>query len=163
MKVSFLTVVLLGLTARVVAAPDPRHSWRGQSGGTSFTTKRSERRPLHARDTCPAPADIPTTAPKANPFVPFTQAEIDSVAEWLLSPSQGLNLTNTSSPTLSLSDNYIWRIDVFKPNKTDVLAYLDGNTTVPRYAHVALIQGGLDVPIVAEYSVSQIAVWVLPV
>jgi len=86
------------------------------------------------------------------------------VVEWLLSPSQGLNLTNTSSPTLSLSDNYIWRVDVFKPNKTDVLAYLDGNATaVPRYALVALIQGGLDEPIVAEYTVSQTASPILPV
>lgn len=100
--------------------------------------------------------DIPTTAPKGNPFVALSQAEIDSVAAWLLSPFQGLNLTNTSSPTVSLSENYIWHIDVFKPNKTDVIAYLDANGTVPRYARVALIQGGLDVPIVAEYSVSLI-------
>lgn len=128
----------------------------GRSGETALPAKRSTRRSLQSRDTCPAPADIPTTAPKANPFGALSQTEIDSVAAWLLSPSQGLNLTNTSSPTVSLSDNYIWHIDVFKPNKTDVIAYLDSNKTVSRYAQVSLIQGGLDVPIVAEYSVSLI-------
>lgn len=79
---------------------------------------------------------------------------MDDLAEWLLAPGQGLNLTSTSSPNISLSDNYIWHLDVLKPNKSDVLSYLDGNGTVPRYARVTLIEGGLEVPVVGEYSVS---------
>lgn len=148
-----LAVFLLSLVGLGVAAPDTRYSRSIQFGEQPIPSRRYDAQ-LKARDVCPVPVDITTTAPKANPFIALSQDEIDAVGRWLLSPAQGLNLTDTSNPNVSLSDNYIWHIDVLKPNKTDVLSYLDGNGTVPRYAQVALIQGGLQVPIVAVYSVS---------
>lgn len=155
MKVVYLSAALLRLLDLASAVPGRRYSWRDVSGATGYAQERSERRILKARDTCEVPVDIPVSAPKPNPFVALSQDEIDAVASWLLSPDQGLNLTNTSGPSISLSDNYIWHIDVLKPNKTDVLSYFDANGTIPRYARVALIQGGLDIPTVSEYSVSQ--------
>lgn len=151
--IKLLPVILLTLRGLGLAAPDTRYSRSIQVGEKLIVSKRSNSQ-LKIRDECPVPVEISTTAPKSNPFVPFSQDEIDAVGRWLLSPAQGLNLTDTSNPNVSLSDNYIWHIDVLKPNKTDVLAYLDGDGTVPRYAQVALIQGGLKIPIVAEYSVS---------
>lgn len=148
-----LTVVLLNLVSLGVAAPDTRYS-RSIPVKNQFVPSRSYNGQIKARDVCPVPTQISTTAPKANPFVALSQDEIDAVGRWLLSPDQGLNLTDTNNPNVSLSDNYIWHIDILKPNKTDVLSYLDGDGTVPRHARVALIQGGLEVPVVAEYSVS---------
>lgn len=148
--IKLLTGVLFNLVALGVAAPNPSYSRFGEN---SVPSKRHDSQ-LKARDVCPVPVEITTTAPKPNPFVALSQDEIDAVGRWLLDPAQGLNLTDTSNPNVSLSDNYIWHVDVLKPNKTDVLSYLDGNGTVPRYAQVALIQGGLEVPIVAEYMVS---------
>lgn len=105
--------------------------------------------------TCPVPVDIPVEAPKPNPFKALTGDEIASVESWLMSTeSLGLNLTDLSSGTLALSDNYIAQIEVLKPNKTDVLSYLDCNGTVPRYARVVLNHGAHDPPTVSEYSVS---------
>jgi len=154
MKVVCLSTALFGFLGLVSAVPGPRYSWRDVSGATTYAQERPERRTLKTRDTCEVPVDIPVSAPKPNPFVALSQDEIDAVTSWLLSPDQGLNLTDTSNPSISLSDNYIWHVDVLKPNKTDIISYLDGNGTVPRYARVALIQGGLEVPTVSEYSVS---------
>lgn len=67
----------------------------------------------------------------------------------------GLNLSDhTDTTLLRMSDNYIAHIETLKPNKTDVLSYLDGNGTVPRYARVVLNHGAWEEPYVAEYSVS---------
>lgn len=150
--VKLFVVLLFNLVALCVAAPDIRYSRSMRTAENSIPSSDYDNQ-LKARDICPAPVEVSTTAPKANPFVALSQDEIDAVGRWLLSPAQGLNLTDASNPNVSLSDNYIWHIDVLKPNKTVVLSYLDGNGTVPRYAQVALIQGGLEVPIVAEYSV----------
>lgn len=78
------------------------------------------------------------------------------MATWLLENSAlGLNLTDHSNSTLlRMSDNYIAHIEALRPNKTDVLSYLDSNGTVPRYARVILNHGALEDPVVAEYSVS---------
>lgn len=152
--IKLLTGVLFNLVVFGLAAPNAKHP-RSIQFGEKYPSKRYDGQ-LKARDVCPAPVELSTTAPKPNPFVALSQDEIDAVGRWLLDPAQGLNLTDTSNPNVSLSDNYIWHVDVLKPNKTDVLSYLDGNGTVPRYAQVALIQGGLEVPIVAEYMVRTI-------
>ena len=104
---------------------------------------------------CPAPVDIPVNATKPNPFAKFTQADIDAIVAWLEAPARGLNLTNMSSPKLTQSDNYIWLVEELKPNKTDVLAYLDRNATAPpSYARVVINEGGKAIPDVTEYYVS---------
>jgi primary-amine oxidase len=92
-------------------------------------------------------------APKPNPFKALSGEEIASVVSWLMA-DKALNLTNVDSETLSLSDNYIAHIEALKPNKTDVVSYLDCNGTVPRYARIVLNQGAHDPPTVSEYFVS---------
>lgn len=103
------------------------------------------------------PVTVYTTAAKPTPFHPLTLDEIDSIVEWVQAPERGLNLTDVTDPniTLAMSDNYIWHVETLKPNKTDVLAYLDGcGTKVPHYARVVINEGGKFVPIVTEYFVS---------
>ncbi|KAK7191070.1 hypothetical protein DPSP01_007759 [Paraphaeosphaeria sporulosa] len=158
MKSIYLATVLLVLVSATFAAPNPRYNpttrEKRRRGSSSWFGRRS----LQPRDSCPVPEDVAVVAPKANPFVSLSQDEIDSVAMWLHDPAQGLNLTNTSSATISLSDNYIWHVDVLKPNKSDVLSYLDASGVVPRYARVTLIEGGREVPIVGEYSVGPLPI-----
>ena len=153
MKSKILATVLLGLVSAASAAPGPRYDATTRGGQRHGSSSRPDRRSLQPRDICPVPVDIPAVAPKSNPFMSLSQDEIDNVAVWLLDPAQGLNLTNTSSPGIALNDNYIWHIESLKPNKSDVLSYLDSNGTVPRYARVTLIEGGCDVPVIGEYSV----------
>lgn len=112
-------------------------------------------RQSNANGTCPAPKDIPVRAAKASPFKPLTEVELSSITEWLYNPENGLNLTDSASETLSQTDNYIFTIEALFPNKTDVLAYLDGNKTSPeRYARVVINEGGKLVPDVTDYWVS---------
>ena len=54
-----------------------------------------------------------------------------------------------------MSDNYISHIETLKPNKTDVLDYLRGDSSsVPRYARVVINEGAATVPGVVQYYVS---------
>ncbi|VUC20205.1 unnamed protein product [Clonostachys rosea] len=140
-----ITIAYIGVT---IAAPSPSRDWDVHAG-IGFDIGRRSASNLEA---CPAPKDIPVTAPKKNPFTSLTPSEIHSVATWLLEDkSLGLNLTNSSSPSLSLSDNYIAHIETLKPNKTDVLSYLDGNGTVPRHARIIINHGSGNPPTVSEY------------
>lgn len=87
--------------------------------------------------------------------MPLSQPELDSIVEWLGSSGLGLNLSDPSSPTLAMSDNYISHIETLKPNKTDVLDYLRGDSSsVPRYARVVINEGAATVPGVVQYYVS---------
>jgi primary-amine oxidase len=105
-------------------------------------------------DSCAAPAYVPTTAEKATPFFVLNETELQDITEWLLDPAQGLNLTDATSPNLTQTDNYIWYIEPLRPNKTDVLAYLDGNASSPaKYAHVVMAEGGKAEPDMTEYFV----------
>lgn len=113
--------------------------------------------PAFARsiDSCGAPTYVPTTAGKPTPFFVFNETELQDITQWLLDPAQGLNLTDATSPNLTQTDNYIWYIEPLRPNKTDVLAYLDGNASSPaRYARVVMAEGGKAVPDMTEYFVS---------
>jgi len=103
---------------------------------------------------CPVPVDIPVRAAKKSPFLPLSDAEFGSVLDFLFAPEQNLNLTSVSSKNLTQTDNYIWMIEALHPNKTDILAYLDGNATAPkRYARVIINEGGKAVPDATEYYV----------
>ncbi|KAK7416609.1 hypothetical protein QQX98_005080 [Neonectria punicea] len=58
-----------------------------------------------------------------------------------------------------MSDNYISQLEILKPNKTDILNYLDGNgTKVPRYARVTLHEGAADVPGIVDYMVGPLPI-----
>ncbi|KAH8878807.1 copper amine oxidase [Thozetella sp. PMI_491] len=114
---------------------------------------------LDAGGTCPAPVDVPTVAAKASPFQPLNQSEIAAILAWVESPARGLNLTNPTGLMPRLSDNYVWHMEVLKPNKTDVLAYLNGNaSSVPRHARVVINRGAARVPDVTEYFVGPLPI-----
>lgn len=147
---AFSILASSALLLSVQAAPEylPRdvHSWPPSNDDAIIST----------RDTlsCPFPVTVSTVASKPNPFIPLSSKEQEAIIAWLYLPAQGLNLTNTTSATLSMTDNYLYQIEVLKPNKTDILAYLDGNaTTVPRYARVVINEGGKAVPDATEYYV----------
>ncbi|KAL8327344.1 hypothetical protein RB597_003593 [Gaeumannomyces tritici] len=142
MRSAPFALVVFGLLGLGDAAPNVRFSPRGQA-----------RPSLRTSDTCPAPVDIPVKAPKANPFGALTAAEMTAVVGFL-SDNKALNLTNSTNPTLAINDNYIFHIEALKPNKTDVLSYLDNNgPAVPRYARVVLNEGAKNPPVIAEYLV----------
>ncbi|KAM0277445.1 hypothetical protein ACHAQH_005810 [Verticillium albo-atrum] len=150
----FLTTTVLCLLGLASSAPGPSRTWDVHARPQGVPPKPVGRRSIQNRDTCPAPEDVLVTAPKANPFTVLSIDEVESAVAWLSAPSPGLNLTNSSSPTLAMNDNYIAHIEALKPNKTDILSYLDGNGTVPRYARVVLNEGALNTPVVGEYYVS---------
>ncbi|KAM0327066.1 hypothetical protein ACHAQA_006190 [Verticillium albo-atrum] len=158
MRSYFLTATVLGLVGLVASAPDPSRTWDIHARPQGAPSKPVSRWSIQARDTCPVPEDVLVTAPKVNPFTALSPDEMESVVAWLTAPSLGLNLTNSSSPTLAMSDNYIAHIEALKPNKTDILSYLDGNGTVPRYARVVLNEGALETPVVGEYYVGPLPV-----
>ena len=107
--------------------------------------------------TCPIPTDIPVRASKPSPFLGLSDAEFSSVVDWLFQPEQNLNLTSVSNENLTQTDNYIWMIEALHPNKTGILAYLDGNATSPtRYARVVINEGGKEVPDSTDYYVSSL-------
>jgi primary-amine oxidase len=148
------------LAGSAVAAPDPRRTWDVHSTN-HVVGHLSEDSIAHqpskgASDVCAAPVDVLTKAPKKSPFHPLSASEVGSIVEWLNHPKRGLNLTDASSSKLALSDNYISHIEVLKPNKTDVLAYLDHGVSMPRHARVVLTEGAAEVPKVAEYYVSSV-------
>lgn len=142
MRLSSLLLAFVSGVSVSLAAPKPLGSARSETLKT-----------LISRDTCPAPEDILIDAPKPNPFGALEPEELASVLGWLTDYS-ALNLTNSSSPDLGLSDNYIAHVEILKPNKTDVLSYLYADGKVPRYARIILNHGAAEVPHVAEYSVS---------
>lgn len=89
-----------------------------------------------ASNACNANLNNTVSAPKVNVFRDLTPPEVAGVAGWLFSRTD-LNLT--TSDTAGEWDNTIALIENLPPNKTDVLAYLDGNAVEPtRYAHVVL-------------------------
>lgn len=139
------------------AVPSPRRNWDVHSGLQGGPGSSYIRRSVPEADnaTCAAPQDIPVRALRPSPFLPLSADEVASISDWLYQPERGLNLTASSSETLSQSDNYIWIIEALYPNKTGILSYLDSNASIPdKYARVAINEGGKLVPDVSEYYVS---------
>jgi primary-amine oxidase len=103
--------------------------------------------------TCATPELIEVHAQSPSPFHHLSDEEIESITSWLQDPKQGLNLTDVASPNKTITDNYIWHMEELKPNKTDVLAYLDEGKPFPRYARVVINEGGKAKPVITEYFV----------
>lgn len=103
---------------------------------------------------CPVPEIETIEASISTPFIPLSKYELEALVGWLYSPERDLNLTDPWTRDLTVSDNYIWHIEDLKPNKTDVLAYFEDGTPVPRYARVVLVEGAKTEPVVTEYFVS---------
>ncbi|KAH9428700.1 hypothetical protein MCOR27_006242 [Pyricularia oryzae] len=154
------SVISLCLAAAANALLETRHP-RDLSGGQGMNpvSRRTNNNSTGSGSTCPAPKTVRTKAAKANPFTALSQDEVDSVMRWVSNPALGLNLTSPTAENLAQTDNYVWHVEVLKPNKTDVLAYLDGGaSSVPRHARVVINEGGRDVPRVAEYYVGPLPV-----
>jgi primary-amine oxidase len=138
-----------------LAVSDPSVRAQGKRDVPSQPNRPVRIRSSQLNATCAAPVDIPTKAKIPTPFKIFSEAELTSLIEWLSAPEQGLNLTDANSPELKQTDNYIWLVEPLKPNKTDVLAYLDNQGPVPQsYAHVITVEGGRVDPFVGDYYVS---------
>ena len=158
------TLLSVGITSP--AQPVIRHDVHAHNPSKSFATKHTEsiRRSLPRRSagngTCPIPTDIPVRAKKTSPFLPLTNEDFGSVVDWLFQPERKLNLTSVSTENLTQTDNYIWMIEALHPNKTDILKYLDGNSTKPRkYARVVINEGGKELPDATEYFVRRISLY----
>jgi len=146
-----------GLVLSAIAAPGPSRAWDVHAGLSKGSGLSGRSVSSVAKETCPAPLDIAVRAALRSPFLPLSTEEITSVQAWLYQPEQGLNLTSSSSPTLTQTDNYIWIIEALYPNKTGILNYLDNNGELPaRYARVVIQEGGKLVPDVSEYYVSKL-------
>lgn len=101
---------------------------------------------------CTTPANPTVTAPKPNPWNPLTTEETRGLLAWLYDPAQGLNLTvfDKAGPW----DNVVGVVELLTPNKTDVLAYLDGSGPAPgRKARVVISYGATVNPYWKEFMV----------
>jgi primary-amine oxidase len=133
------------------------------SAATDCHDPRSSHLQQRSSDNCTTPANPTVTAPKPNPWNPLSTEEITGLLAWLHDPAQGLNLTviDKSGPW----DNVVGVTELLTPNKTDVLAYLDGSSPAPgRNARVVISYGATTDPYWQEFMVCDfpcIVVWVL--
>jgi primary-amine oxidase len=75
-------------------------------------------------------------APKANVWSGLTDFEAANATRWLFEKSS-FNLTNSTKA--GAYDNTLLLVELNIPNKTDVLPYLNGNSSAPeRWAHALL-------------------------
>ncbi|KAK7981360.1 copper amine oxidase [Apiospora saccharicola] len=147
-------IIAFGLLNAARSYPDNQRKWSYSDWRAGAIFKRQS-----GAAACPVPQDVTVTAPKGTPFVPLSQPELESIVEWLGGSSLGLNLSDPSSSTLAMSDNYISHIEILKPNKTDVTSYLSGDTSsVPRYARVVINEGAAEVPGVVQYYVGPLPI-----
>jgi primary-amine oxidase len=113
---------------------------------------------------CAASLPLPAKPPApVNLWASLSVGETVSIHEWLTHPSRGLNLT--AADKASLDDNLIYHIEVYRPAKSDALAYLDApaESRLPiRYSRVSihlgarpLAQGG---PVVKDYLVGPLPI-----
>ncbi|CAJ2507483.1 Uu.00g086690.m01.CDS01 [Anthostomella pinea] len=138
---------LLGLLASaelIYALPQPkvpaRMQWAHNRG--KKIARNALRQSLEGRSysnvsvACSTSQAASITAPSDNVWAGLTDIEAVSVVSWLFGQSS-LNLTATENATEW--DNTILLVELQIPNKTDVVAHIDGGGPSPtRYAHVVL-------------------------
>ena len=135
---------------------DPQ-SVRSRSTGneiTAFSTRNAFTSTVNVprEDTCPAPVNLVGKAPKKNIWGGLTNQEAKSIFAYVYGSSAGLNLTTYEKK--GLWDNYVYLIEQIMPNKTDAVAYIDGNGPLPdRYARVAISFGAMEDPYYEDYIV----------
>lgn len=109
---------------------------------------------------CPSNLPPPANPPaKTNPFASLSVPETVAIYDWVSSPARGLNLTEGTKA--KMNDNFIYRVDAYRPAKKDAVRYLDNpDTTAPpeRWAHVIIHHGGKAEPYVQDYLVGPIPV-----
>ncbi|KAF9886523.1 hypothetical protein FE257_011430 [Aspergillus nanangensis] len=150
MKISILnpgvaSLLLLGsLVGDVLARPRLDNAelvrrGRGRKGLMRSLEGRSH--PKHAKTCDDTPAKA-VDAPKENAWHGLSGDETASVVQWLFH-QKDLNLTTTDDA--GEWDNTIALVELLRPNKTDVVSYLDGDGQIPtRYAHVVLSNRATD-------------------
>ncbi|KAF2813058.1 membrane copper amine oxidase [Mytilinidion resinicola] len=134
-----LSLLLLTFHTTLVASrprPEPKSAWlRNSAKRKGF--------PGYSKREAPSGTDCVDTqlgklaAPKPNVWAGLTNDETASVTAWLFAQTS-LNLTQTENATEW--DNTIMLVELMTPNKTDVLAFLEGVVERPptRYAHVMI-------------------------
>lgn len=109
---------------------------------------------------CPASVPRAAKAPvPVNLFASLTVPETVAINEWVSSPLRNLNLT--AGDKANISDNFIYRIEAYRPSKKDAVAYLDRPNEVSppdRYAHVVIHHGAASDPYVQDHLVGPIPV-----
>ena len=153
-----IVIALLLLTSLVDARPRPKAAWmRGarsrlakSSNVNRFTERYANGSACHAS----APEDF--QAPHLNIWSGLTDKEAADITKWLFAQTD-LNLTVSENAT-SWS-NSILQVELMIPNKTDVLAYVDGDAKPPtRYAHVVLDLRATDSPTYTDILVGPLPV-----
>ncbi|KAK0724664.1 copper amine oxidase [Lasiosphaeris hirsuta] len=122
-------------------SPEPKAAWirkgpaKKKLANTLKRAVEGQRRATEL-ESCAETLTTTTSAKKVNIWAPLTDVETAGVVEWLFA-QEDLNLTTTEEATPW--DNTITLVEALWPNKTDALAFLDGNvSTPPKYAHVVL-------------------------
>ncbi|KIJ20486.1 hypothetical protein PAXINDRAFT_7722 [Paxillus involutus ATCC 200175] len=92
-----------------------------------------------------------------NPWTSLTIREIVQIQGWLNAPEQGLNLTLGD---IAPSDNHIYIIEAYYPQKSDVLNYLSSpsSSLPPRFARVVIHHGAALEPVVKNYLVGPLPI-----
>lgn len=140
----FLLVLLL-LTTLAEARPRRKAAW--VRAARSKLAKSSNFNKIK-RDTggsvCYEAAPEEVRAPHKNVWSGLTDEEAADVTKWRFA-QKGLNLTVSENATEW--SNSVLLVELMIPNKTDVLAYVNGDAKAPtRYAHVVLDLRGTDLP-----------------
>ncbi|KAI0123803.1 membrane copper amine oxidase [Xylariales sp. AK1849] len=139
------TLALLSSIQLADARPKPepkvpaRMQWshnRGKKFARTALKQSLEGRYSNASTTCSNSQAPAITAPYDNVWVGLTDDEAVSVVSWLFA-QPALNLTTTDNA--GEWDNTVLLVELQIPNKTDVVAHVDGGGPAPaRYAHVVL-------------------------
>lgn len=155
LKASFLGCLLLGALSEARPNINPQLP-RGRLHPTTkqFVHKRAS----NSTSSCDSDAQAPTiAAPNENIWDTLTKAEVVGLLEWLHDPAQGLNLTTVD--VAGSWDNTVGITELLMPNKTDALAYLDGDSPAPvRNARVGIFHGATDEPYAQAYMVGPLPV-----
>ncbi|RMX72312.1 hypothetical protein D0869_14743, partial [Hortaea werneckii] len=149
--------ILSSFALDVVAAPQPKAAWvRGARSRLAKSSKWNSERELSNSSQCEQTSPADFKAPFENVWASLTDDEAASVAAWLFHQPE-LNLT--VSDKTGEWDNSLLLVELMVPNKTDILAYIDGNATAPaRYAHAVL-----DIRATEEPTYTDILVGPIPV
>ncbi|KAI1798357.1 amine oxidase catalytic domain-containing protein [Ganoderma leucocontextum] len=132
--------------------------WLGQWLASSYPGIWHYHRPAPSAVSCQSPRPAKPPAP-VNLFASLTVPETVAIHEWVSSPSRNLNLT--AGDKAYISDNFIYRIEAYRPPKKDAIAYLnhpDETGTPDRYAHVVIHHGAASDPYVQDYLVGPIPI-----
>ncbi|PYI16855.1 putative membrane copper amine oxidase [Aspergillus violaceofuscus CBS 115571] len=116
--------------------PDPKTAWVRQGRGRKSSPRDLQVRSSMSSSSCVDKIATVIRAPKHNVWEGLTDDETAFVVKWLFQQTD-LNLTVTEDA--GEWDNTITLVELMRPNKTDVLSYLDHQGPAPsRYAHVVL-------------------------